>query len=155
KHFADGILGSLVDLRPAELLSLRLGSSKAGSDALLDHGPLELGKHAHHLEHRLSGRRRGVEALLVEIEIDLERMNFREEFHQILQRAPEAIDAPCHYRVEFPLDGVPTQAIELRSFASAFGATNAVITIDLNDIAAHSVSNLPKFPLLIGGGLVE
>jgi hypothetical protein len=32
----------------------------------LDHGALELGKHTHHLKHRLTGRRSGVEALLMQ-----------------------------------------------------------------------------------------
>ena len=32
----------------------------------LNHGALELGKYAHHLKHRLAGRRRGVDPLLAQ-----------------------------------------------------------------------------------------
>jgi hypothetical protein len=35
-------------------------------------------------------------------------VDFREEFHEVLQRATEAIDAPGHDCVELPLGGVPT-----------------------------------------------
>jgi hypothetical protein len=40
-------------------------SLQAGANTLADHGALELGKHAAHLEHGLAGRRRGVDALLM------------------------------------------------------------------------------------------
>ena len=39
ERFADGLLSFLVDLRPAELLSLRFGSSKPCPDALISHFP--------------------------------------------------------------------------------------------------------------------
>jgi hypothetical protein len=52
-----------------------LGATEAGADALLDHGALELGEHPHHLKHRFAGWRRGVEALLVQVEVDLERVD--------------------------------------------------------------------------------
>jgi hypothetical protein len=42
----------------------------ACTNALSERRSLELREDAHHLEHSLAGRRRGVEALLVEIEVD-------------------------------------------------------------------------------------
>jgi hypothetical protein len=45
--------------------TLTPGPREASTDSFLDHRPLELGKHAHHLEHRLAGGCRGVEALLI------------------------------------------------------------------------------------------
>jgi hypothetical protein len=50
--------------RPSESLSLALGPRQAGTDPFLNHGALKLGKHAHHLKHGFTRRRRGVEALL-------------------------------------------------------------------------------------------
>jgi hypothetical protein len=41
-------------------------SQRPGADSFLDDAALELGKDAHHLKHRLAGRRRGVEALLMQ-----------------------------------------------------------------------------------------
>jgi Bacteriophage Sf6, terminase small subunit-like len=72
------------DLGPAQLLALVLGPPQAGAHPLLDHGPLELGEHAHHLEHGPAGRRRGVQALLVKEEVDAQRVQLTEERHETL-----------------------------------------------------------------------
>ena len=45
-------------------------------DPFLDHGPLELGEHAHHLEQGLPCRCRGVDALLVEVEVNPKGVEF-------------------------------------------------------------------------------
>jgi hypothetical protein len=145
----------LIDPRPTELLSFCFGSCKPGSYSLLDHRPLEFSEYSHHLEHRLSGGRGGVQTLLVKVQIDFERVNFREELYQILQRSAEAIDAPCHNCIELALSSVMTEPIELRSFISALRAAYPVITIDFDDLTAHSRRDLPKFPFLVGGSLVE
>jgi hypothetical protein len=58
--------------RPAKSFALVLGPPKPGADSFCDHRPFKLGKHAHHLKHGLSARRRGVQALLVEEQIDME-----------------------------------------------------------------------------------
>ena len=58
---------------PAKLLALAPGPRQARTDSFLNDRPLELGKHAHHLKHRLAGRRRGVDALLVQEQVDLAR----------------------------------------------------------------------------------
>ena len=50
----------------AKPLPLAPGPRKSGADAFLNHGALELGKHAHYLKHRLAGRRRDVESLLAQ-----------------------------------------------------------------------------------------
>src|SRR5262249_59360645 len=47
-----------------EAFTLTPGPRKASTDSFLNHRPLELGKHAHHLKHRLPAGCRGVEALL-------------------------------------------------------------------------------------------
>jgi hypothetical protein len=48
---------------------------------------LEFGENTQHLKHRLAGRRRGVEALLAQELVDLERVQLRQETDQILQAA--------------------------------------------------------------------
>jgi hypothetical protein len=48
------------------VFSLALGPRKASTDTFLDDAALELGEHARHLKHRLSGRCSGVEALLMQ-----------------------------------------------------------------------------------------
>ena len=60
--------------RPTKTLPLAPGPRKPGADAFLNHGTLELGKYAHHLKHRLACRRRGVEPLLMQEQVDVEGM---------------------------------------------------------------------------------
>ena len=57
----------------------RLGPGNASTHPLDNHAALELGKHAHHLEHGLAGGRRGVDALLMQRQVDAERMQLGEE----------------------------------------------------------------------------
>jgi hypothetical protein len=59
------------------LLSFAHGSAQPRADPFLNHRPLELGEHTHHLEKRLAGGCRGVEALLVQVQINLERVDVR------------------------------------------------------------------------------
>ena len=46
-------------------------TGQAGHYSLPNHGALELGKDAHHLEHRPAARGRGVQPLLVRVEVNL------------------------------------------------------------------------------------
>src|SRR5262249_31689167 len=60
--------------RPAKLFALLFGPPKPGTDSFCDHRTLKLGKYTHHLEHRLARRRRCVQALLVQEQVDVEGM---------------------------------------------------------------------------------
>jgi hypothetical protein len=73
------------DLRPTQLLA-----PQACTHALLYHCALELGENAHHLKHGLAGRRRGVEALLMQEQVDAQGMQLGQERHQVLQAAAQA-----------------------------------------------------------------
>jgi hypothetical protein len=76
------------------------------SDALDDHGPLELGKHPHHLKHGLAGRGRGVKPLLMQVKFDVTGVDLAQERDEILQRTPKPIDRPGHDDVEPAARGV-------------------------------------------------
>jgi hypothetical protein len=52
--------------RSSQGLALRPGSLQASLHPFPDHGALELGEHPAHLKHRLAGRGRGVNSLLVQ-----------------------------------------------------------------------------------------
>src|SRR5207247_2836439 len=54
------------DWGPPKAFTLIPGPREASTDSFLNHRPLELSKHAHHLKHRLPGGGRGVQALLVQ-----------------------------------------------------------------------------------------
>src|SRR5262249_23710537 len=53
-----------------EAFTLTPGPRKASTDSFLNHRPLDLREHAHHLKHRLPGGR-GVEPLLAQELVDL------------------------------------------------------------------------------------
>ena len=60
-----------------------------------DFAAMELGKHADHLKHRAARRRGGVEALLMQEEIDLFGMKLPQEIQEVGQSAAETIDGPA------------------------------------------------------------
>jgi len=53
------------------------------------------------------------------------------------------------------LRGIPAQAIEGRALIPPLGAADAVILVDLDDLAAHAGGNVAKLALLIGGRLID
>ena len=80
-----------VDEGPTAVLATGLGPSNARIHPLADHCALELGEHAHHLEHGLARRRRGVDALLMQEQVDAKAVQLGEEAAEVLQRAAGAI----------------------------------------------------------------
>src|SRR5215831_20236417 len=66
QSLTDSFLECGGDWGPPKALTLTPGPGEASTDSFLNHRPLKLGKHAHHLKHRLSSRGRGVEPLLTE-----------------------------------------------------------------------------------------
>ena len=63
----DSFLDDLRCAGHAEGLTLGASTLESGANPLANHGPLEFGEHASHLEHGFAGRRRGVDALLMQI----------------------------------------------------------------------------------------
>src|SRR5262245_56315473 len=84
-------------IEPRPLLS-RPG--EPGEHALADHGALEFGENAHHLEHRLPGRRRGVDTLLMQEEVDALGVKFLQEAEEVHERPAEPIDRPGRNHVD-------------------------------------------------------
>ena len=89
-----------------------------------------IGKDAEHLEHGLAGRGRGVEALLMQEQIDLERVKLGQETNEVLQAAPETIDVPGHHHVELPLGRIAMQGIERRPLVTPLSTADAVVLVD-------------------------
>jgi len=88
---ADGRTSCWMDCRPTDRLAalgaLGLGPRHACQHALANDRALELGKHTKHLKHRLASRRDPVEALLMQVQIDPERVQLGEEGDEVLQAA--------------------------------------------------------------------
>src|SRR5436309_3065272 len=56
----------------AEPFDLSARPRQPCADSFTNHGPLELAKHAHHLEHGLTGGGAGIETLLMQEQVDPE-----------------------------------------------------------------------------------
>jgi hypothetical protein len=70
-------------LRPAEALAFASGALQPCPDALLNHGALKLGENAHHPKQRLAPRRSRIDALLMQVEV-----NIVQKRHEMAQAAP-------------------------------------------------------------------
>ena len=138
--------------RPPQL-ALGLGSGHARLDPLLDHGPLELGEDAQHPEHGLAGWRGGVDALLVEVELDVLGVQFSKERHEILQRAAETINRPCGYEIELFAGNPLEQGIETRPLVPPLRAADAGILENVSDGPTVALCDLLKLALLVGDRL--
>src|SRR5215469_4005042 len=66
----DALFKRGIDPGPTELLALRHGALEASVDALPDHAALKLGERAADLKHQLASRCRGIDRLLVEVQIN-------------------------------------------------------------------------------------
>jgi hypothetical protein len=64
---------------PAESFTFTLGPLKASADALLNDRAFELGKNAEHLKHGLACWRGRIEALLMQKQVDAERVKLGQE----------------------------------------------------------------------------
>jgi len=94
------------------------------------------------LDDRLAGRRGRIETLLMQKQVDAERVKLGQERHKIFQAAPQAIDVPRHHDVELALGGVPAQCIERRSSIAALSAADAVISVDLRHLPVGPLCRL-------------
>src|SRR5262245_28944265 len=78
----DSFFQGWADPWPPELFVLLYGPLEARMDSLADHAALKLGKCACNLKHQATGRRGGVDRLLVEVKINiasLQRLDRAEE----------------------------------------------------------------------------
>jgi hypothetical protein len=151
----NGIFGLLTDPWSSKDFAVRPRPRKTRPYSLLDHGPFKLRENAQHLKQRFSSRSGRVEALLMQIKVDLERMDFCEEADQVLQRPAEPINTPSHNEIEPPLGCVFAETIKLRPLIMALGSADAVVAINLDDIDAHPVRDLLQFELLVLGRLTS
>src|SRR5262245_32627655 len=132
---------SAIGGRPSRLPS-RLARCSASAHALLNYRALELGKDAQHLKHRLAGWRGRIETLMMQKQVDVERVKLGQERHKVFQAAPQAIDVPRHHDGELALGGIPAQCIERRSSIAALSAADAMISVDLRHLPAGPLCRL-------------
>jgi len=145
----DALFKRGIDPRPAELRALCDRALKASADALPDHAALKLGERAADLKHELAGRRRGVDRLLVEVEIDAAGLQRLDGAQQVDQASSDAINTPRHDDVELAPGRILEHLVEAWTLIAALCAANACITVLLDDVPAPPFGDLAQ-----GGDLV-
>src|SRR5262249_41441274 len=85
---SDSLSQLVRDWRPAKAFTFTLGPLEASAHALLNDRALELGKDAQHLKHRLAGRRGRIETLLMQKQVDAERVKLGQERHKVFCHRP-------------------------------------------------------------------
>jgi hypothetical protein len=129
------------------------GALKACTHSFNDQGSLELREDTGHLEERTAGRSGRVEGLLVEVEANASRLQFRQERHEALQTSPESIDAPGRDHVELAPRSSLAHPIERWAPCAALGTTHALINELLEYPPASPASDLVERLELPGDGL--
>src|SRR6266487_2816949 len=89
----------------------------------------------------------------MEVEVDLQGMQLGQERDQVLQRTAQSINRPRHDDVELAPGRALAQGVESGPAISTLGAADALVAIDVEDLAAHSVGDLPERALLVLGRL--
>src|SRR5262245_42895494 len=92
---------------------------EARTDPLLDHAALELGESACDLEEQLAMWRGGVEVLLIEVEVDANRLEVLDCLQQVGQGPPQPVYRPGHDDVEPAPSGILEHGVEPWSLISA------------------------------------
>src|SRR5215472_15631817 len=91
----------------------------------------------------------------MQAEIDTDGMNLGQEGNKVLQRAAEPIDRPGHDDIDFPARRGLMQRVESGPLIPPFAAADPVILINLVDLPAGTLGDLPQLALLIGRGLID
>ena len=105
-------------------------------DACLEHAALELSEGPTHLQHELACWRRGVDALLIEVQINTAGLQALDRMQQIHEAAAQPVDRPSHHHVE-PSPLRPLQhLVEPRPILSLLGLADPSIVERLDDLPA-------------------
>src|SRR5229473_1632819 len=111
---ADTLDNCLAHRTATKPLPLCSGARNPGIDPASNHRSLELGECARYLEQQAACRRRGVDVLLIQVEIDPYRFQMLDRAEKVAERAPNPIYRPCHRDIESTPVSVLEQSIERR-----------------------------------------
>jgi len=138
-----------IDLGPSEPRTLSNRALEPCLDPLPNYRSLELGKGARDLKHKPSHRRGRVNGLLVQVEIDTDRLKVLDCAKQVDERTSEPVDGPRHHHVEVPPTGVFQHAIKAGSLGTTFGSADASVRVDLHNFPTAAPRDPPQFPYLV------
>jgi hypothetical protein len=78
-----------------------------------------------------------------------------QERDKVLETSPQSVNRPGYDHVELALGSVTAERIERGPFVSLLGAADAMVLVDLHDLAAHAAGDLAQLAFLVGRCLVK
>ncbi len=138
-----------INRAPPQFRSLRSGPIKTGLHTLANDRTFQFCKDADHLEHRLSGRCRRVQPLLMQVEIDIQGVQVLQKSGQIVEGATEPINGPRRDHIEFTARRVLAQRIKSRSILTPLRAADAGIPVNMDDIPPRLSGDRAQFTFLV------
>jgi hypothetical protein len=123
-------------------------------DTGLNHAPFELGEGAAYLEDQLAHRRRCVDRLLVDVEVDPHRLEVLYRPQQVDQGAAEPVDRPDQGDIEVPAAGVLEHPVEPRPVSPPLAAADAGIAVDFDHLPSAALGDLAQLDFLVLDGLL-
>ena len=127
---------------------------QAAHDPLSDHGSLVGTEHRQHLEHHGAGRRRGVEALRVDVEVHALGLDVAEEMDQVGQTSPDPTNRKTGDLIEIFAGDSLEQVVEAGPFVAALGTGDAFIDEGGDHLPILPLGDGQQITKLVFDGLV-
>jgi hypothetical protein len=118
-----------VDLRSSQPRTLCDSTLKPRLDPLSDHRPLEFRKGTGDSEHELPHWRGRIDSLLIQVQVDANRLKVLDGAQQVDQRSSEPVDCPGHGHIELPAARFLKQEIKAGPIGATFRATDTGIVV--------------------------
>src|SRR5262249_61072065 len=93
---------------------------------------------------------RGVEALLAQEQVDLQRVQLGQETDQVLQTAAQPVHRPSHDHDDFPTRRVTSYLVEPWALVAYPSAADAMIFVNFIDLTADAFYTLVNHALMRG-----
>jgi hypothetical protein len=131
------------------LIALTSCTALTGDDALANELALIFPERREHAEHHPAGWGRGVQRLLMGVEIDAERLDLVHEADEMLDGPTKPVDGPDQHNIELAAGSSADQLIERRALVTTFRATDCLVGELCYHVPAISSSDLSQLSDLI------
>jgi hypothetical protein len=126
---------------PTQLLALGARAFETSFDSFLNYRSLKLRENSAHLKHRFPRRRRRVQCLPMQVQIDALCLKLHQEFNEVQQASPQTVDGPRCNHVEVAPRNALKQRVELRALGSPLSTAYPLIYVLPNDGPPMAIGN--------------
>jgi hypothetical protein len=83
--------------------------------------------------------------LLIQVQVNTNRLKVLNGAQEVDQRSSEPVDRPCHHNIELPAARIFKQKIKAGPIGAPLRATDAGVIVDPHHLPASPLSDLTKF----------